>query len=115
MDVIHIKALIWLFLTRVTTSLEIDLVRYNQKSLTAGVYQSLQARSFLQCSTLCTIDPSCNSGDYNAGTAECRFSITVGPSLIASMSADTNFVAFGKIGKKVVFVLFADSIEGLSS
>ena len=102
MDIIRIKTVICLLLIRVTTSVEIDLVRYNQKSLTSEVYQSLQARSFLQCCTLCTIDPSCNSGDYNAGTAECRFSLTVGPSLIASMTGDTNFDAFGKIGKNIV-------------
>ena len=108
MDTICINAVICLFLipVRFTTSLEIDLVRYNQKTLTAGIYQSLQARSLLQCSALCTIDPSCNSGDYYAGTAECRFSHIVGPSLIASMIGDTNFDAFAKIGKNIVVSFF---------
>ena len=91
--------LIGTLLIRISVNQEIDLLRYNHKTVTTGVYQSIRARSLLHCSTLCMTDPNCNSGDFNVNTAECRFSIDVGPSLIASLAGDSNLVAFGKIGK----------------
>ena len=99
MDVTCFRIVIFWLLIRISVNQDIDLLRYNHKTVTTGVYQSIRARSLLHCSTLCTTDPNCNSGDFNVNTAECRFSIDVGPSLIASLAGDSNFVAFGKIGK----------------
>ena len=98
MDSISLITVICSFLIRLVINFEIDLIRYNRKSLNSAVYQSLQARSLLQCGGLCTHDPSCNSGDYNVVIKECRFSILIGPSMVANMITDQNRIVFGKIG-----------------